>query len=195
QLQTIWADPHVIKHPIEYAAQLAPIVGVAEPDLRARLSQSKLEFVYVARQVEPSVVAKVKALGLAGIGFSPEAKRFYPDGTLAAPVLGFVGLDNNGLGGLEVGQEKQLAGRPGTVVGERDPQRTELPGTPAAVKATRRGTDLVLTLDESIQYEAERALIDQVNATQAHGGIAITADVRTGDILAMASVDGPTAPV
>jgi cell division protein FtsI (penicillin-binding protein 3) len=195
QLQTVWADPHVIKHPIEYAAKLAPIVNVPEPDLRARLSQSKLEFVYVARQVEPSVVAKIRALALPGIGFSPESKRFYPAGTLAAPVLGFVGLDNNGLGGLEVGDEKQLAGRPGTEIVERDPQGIALPGTTRTIKATRRGSDLVLTLDESIQYEAERALIDQVNATHAHGGIAITADVRTGDILAMASVDGPTDPV
>jgi cell division protein FtsI (penicillin-binding protein 3) len=129
QLQTVWADPHVIKHPIEYAAKLAPIVNVAEPDLRARLSQSKLEFVYVARQVEPSVVAQIRALALPGIGFSPESKRFYPAGTLAAPVLGFVGLDNNGLGGLEVGDEKQLAGRPGTEIVERDPQGIALPGT------------------------------------------------------------------
>src|SRR5581483_2675768 len=64
QRQTIWADPHVIKHPIEYAAQLAPIVGVPEADLRAKLSQKKLEFVYIARQVDPSVVARVKALDL-----------------------------------------------------------------------------------------------------------------------------------
>ena len=195
QRQTIWADPHVIKHPIEYAAQLAPIVGVPEADLRAKLSQKKLEFVYIARQVDPSVVARVKALDLAGVGFTPESKRYYPSGTLAAPLLGFVGLDNNGLGGLEVGEEKALAGRPGTVVVERDPQGIELPGTARTVKPTRRGSDLVLTIDESIQYEAERALTAQVEATQAKGGMAITADVRTGDILAMVSVDGATQAV
>jgi cell division protein FtsI (penicillin-binding protein 3) len=190
QRQTIWADPHVIAHPIEYAAQLAPIVGVAEADLRAKLSQKKLEFVYLARQADPSVVDRVKALHLAGIGFTPESKRYYPSGNLAAPLLGFVGLDNNGLGGLEVGDEKTLAGRSGTVEVERDPQGVDLPGTAHTITATRRGSDLVLTLDQSIQYEAERALTAQVAATQAKGGMAITADVRTGDILAMVSVDG-----
>jgi cell division protein FtsI (penicillin-binding protein 3) len=195
QRQTIWADPHVIRHPIEYAAQLAPIVGIPEADLRAKLSQKKLEFVYIARQVDPGVVNRVKALNLAGVGFTPESKRYYPSGDLAAPVLGFVGLDNNGLGGLEVGDEKTLAGRPGTVEVERDPQGIELPGTAHTITATRRGSDLVLTLDQSIQYAAERALTAQVAATQAKGGMAITADVRTGDILAMVSVDGGTPAV
>ena len=195
QRQTIWADPQVIKHPIEYAAQLAPIVGLPEADLRAKLSQKKLEFVYLARQVDPGVASRVRALNLIGVGFTPESKRYYPSGNLAAPVLGFVGLDNNGLGGLEVGDEKALAGRPGQIVVDRDPQGIELPGSAHTVVPTRRGSDLVLTLDQSIQYEAERALTDQVTATQAKGGMAITADVRTGDILAMVSVDGATPAV
>ncbi len=192
QLQSVWADPQVIEHPVEYAAALAPLVGEPELDLRARLSEKDKAFVYVARKVDPAVAEKVKALSLAGVGFTPESKRLYPAGDLAAPLLGFVGLDNDGLSGLEAGSEKALAGRPGTVVVERDPQGLDLPGTQRTVRATARGSDLVLTLDGSIQYEAERALVDQVTAAKAKGGMAVVADVRTGDILAMASVDGAT---
>jgi cell division protein FtsI (penicillin-binding protein 3) len=191
--ETIWADPRVIRQPAEYAARLAPIVGVDEPELRARLSQRDRAFVYVARKVEPEVAAAVRRLDLAGIGFAPESKRYYPAGELAAPVLGFVGLDNEGLSGLEHALDRTLAGRPGRLVVERDPTGTNLPGTERTVRHAARGVDLVLTIDRSIQYETERALVDQVNALDARGGMAIVMDVRTGDILAMATIDGETA--
>jgi cell division protein FtsI (penicillin-binding protein 3) len=191
--QTVWADPRVIKHPAEVAAKLAPIVGMDEFELRSRLSQSDKAFVYVARKVEPDVANQVRKLGLTGVGLVPESKRYYPSGDLAGPVLGFVGLDNDGLSGLESALEGTLAGHPGEVTVERDPTGNDLPGTERTLRATQRGVDLVLTLDQSIQYETERALVDQVNAVDAKGGIAIVMDVRTGDILAMANVDGETA--
>ena len=78
QLQSVWADPQVIEHPVEYAAALAPLVGEPELDLRARLSEKDKAFVYVARKVDPAVAEKVKALSLAGVGFTPETKRLYP---------------------------------------------------------------------------------------------------------------------
>jgi cell division protein FtsI (penicillin-binding protein 3) len=191
--ETVWADPRVIRHPAEYAAKLAPIVGIDEVSLRDRLSQSQRAFVYIARKVEPDVASAVRKLALPGIGLAPESKRYYPAGDLAAPVLGFVGLDNDGLGGLESAMEGTLAGKPGKVTVERDPTGTELPGTERTLESAHRGVDLVLTLDQSIQYEAERALVDQVNAIDAKGGMAIVIDVRTGDILAMATIDGETA--
>ncbi len=190
---TIYADPRVVESPAEYAAKLAPLVGVDEFTLRARLAQPGSAFAYVARKVEPEVADAVRALRLPGVGFLREPKRYYPAGELAAPVLGFVGLDNNGLSGLEQALEGTLAGRPGRVAVERDPTGTELPGTARTVDDARRGVDLVLTLDRSIQWETERALVEQVGATDAKGGMAIVIDVRTGDILAMATVDGETA--
>ena len=132
-------------------------------------------------------------LGLTGVGLAPESKRYYPSGALAGPVLGFVGLDNDGLSGLESALEGTLAGQPGEVSVERDPTGNDLPGTERTVRPAQRGVDLVLTIDQSIQYETERALVDQVNAVDAKGGMAIVIDVRTGDILAMANVDGETA--
>lgn len=191
--QTIWADPRVIEHPAEVAAAIAPLVGVDEVELRVRLSQPDRAFTYVARKVEPEVATAVRKLGFAGVGFAPESKRFYPAGQLAAPVLGFVGIDNEGLSGLEDAMDTTLAGHPGQLVVERDPTGTHLPGTERTVTAAARGVDLVLTLDRSIQYEAERALVEQVDAVRAKGGMAVVMDVRTGDILAMATVDGATA--
>ena len=189
---SVWADPQVVKNPSRYAAKLAPIVGVDEASLRARLAQHQLGFVYVARQVEKSVARRVRALGLPGIGFIPEAKRYYPAGALAAPLLGFVGTDNQGLSGLEVGADKILGGRPGRMQIEQDPAGHALPNGQRRGRDAVRGSDLVLTIDESLQYQTERVLAEEVATTRAKGGIAVIADVRTGDILAMANVDAGT---
>jgi len=192
---SIWADPRVIKDPDVYAARLAPILGIDAVTLANELGAKNRAFVYVARTVERDVAAKVRALDLAGIGFVPETRRYYPAGALAAPLLGFVGVDNNGLAGLEAGQEGPLAGKPGRMEVERDPQGRELPDGQRRVTEPRSGQDLLLTIDQSLQYEAERVLSDEVGFAKAKGGTAVLADVRTGDILAMATVDGATANV
>jgi len=189
-VKSVWADPRVIERPAEYAAKLAPVVGVDEAELEARLSQRNLAFVYIARKVTDDVVRGVRALKLPGVHFVAETKRFYPKGDLAAPVLGLVGLDNNGLAGVESGYEKQLAGRAGRMVVERDPAGLDLPNGERRGTAPQRGTDLVLTLDQSLQYAVERELVAAVDQHNAVGGMALVADTRTGDILAMATVDG-----
>lgn len=191
--QTVYADPREVRDPERAASLLAPIVHVDEAALAKRLAAPDLAFVYVARKVSDATVAKVKALHLEGIGFVPESKRFYPAGRLAAPVLGFVGTDNDGLGGLESDYERFLRGRPGTVVAEEDPSGREIPATQRRDEPARRGGDLVLTLDQSLQWELERDLTTQVQDVKAKGGMAIVADVRTGEVLAMATVDGATA--
>jgi cell division protein FtsI (penicillin-binding protein 3) len=190
--QTVWANPRVVTDPAAYAAQLAPIAGVDEAVLRDRLSKRDKGFVYVARKVDEATVLKVKALGLPGVDLVPESKRFYPAGGLAAPVLGFVGTDNDGLGGLEAQYESRLEGKPGELSVELDPQGRELPDGTRSMVSSKRGGDLVLTLDQSIQYHAEQALTDAVTQANAKGGMAIVMDVTTGDILAMANVDGAT---
>jgi len=189
---SIWADPKLIDDPIAAANQLAPLVGVDAFTLAERFSEPGARFVYVARQVEPEVERQVKALDLDGIGYVPESKRYYPASPLAAPLLGWVGLDNNGLGGLEFGAESVLAGRPGRMTVEQDAVGRNLPDGERHVQAAERGADLVLTIDESLQFETERALAEEVTLAGAKGGIAVIADTRTGDILAMVSVDGAT---
>jgi cell division protein FtsI (penicillin-binding protein 3) len=191
-VQTIVADPSVVPDPAGYAEALAPILGVNERELRHRLADHNAAFAYVARQVGDGAAAKVRALGLDGITSIPESKRFYPSSALAAPVLGFVGVDGNGLGGLESGHEQALAGKAGFIALERDPQGRDIPNGKRRGDAARRGNDLVLTLDQSLQYETEQALVAAVERANAKGGTAVIADVKTGDVLAMATVDGPT---
>jgi cell division protein FtsI (penicillin-binding protein 3) len=188
--QTVWANPKVVTDPAGYAAKLAPVLGIDQKVLAERLGQRSHAFVYLARKVDDSTAEAVEALGLEGVDFVPESKRFYPSGTLAAPLLGHVGIDNNGLAGLEVQYDKKLAGKPGELVVEQDPQGRRIPQGYSRLEPATRGNDLVLSLDQSLQYELERALVDAVSAATARGGLAIVADTRTGGILAMANVTG-----
>jgi len=189
---TIVADPKVIKDPIGYAAKLAPIVHADELQLQARLSVAGSRFAYVARKVDDATAKQVEALHLPGISFTSESKRFYPSGSLAAPLVGIVGTDNTGLAGIEYQFDKSMTGADGQAQVERDPQGNDIPGGQRQVKAAERGQDLVLTIDQSLQWNTEQALLQGVSTAGAKGGIAIVMDVQTGDVLAMASVDGAT---
>jgi cell division protein FtsI (penicillin-binding protein 3) len=189
---TVVADPRVIKDPLVYAAKLAPIVHVDQAELAARLSDRKSAFAYVARKIDDETAKQVRALDLVGISFQDESRRFYPNGSIAAPVVGFVGTDNNGLAGMEYHYDKLLTGTSGTVQVERDPQGNDIPGGERQVSAAKRGQDLVLTIDSSLQWNTEQSLLQGVTAMNARGGTAIVVDVQSGDVLAMATVDGAT---
>jgi cell division protein FtsI (penicillin-binding protein 3) len=189
---TVVADPRVIKDPLVYAAKLAPIVHVDQAELAARLSDRKSAFAYVARKIDDETAKQVGALDLVGISFQDESRRFYPNGSIAAPVVGFVGTDNNGLAGMEYHYDKLLTGTSGTVQVERDPQGNDIPGGERQVSAAKRGQDLVLTIDSSLQWNTEQSLLQGVTAMNARGGTAIVVDVQSGDVLAMATVDGAT---
>jgi cell division protein FtsI (penicillin-binding protein 3) len=186
---TIDADPRVITDPAGDAAKLAPIVGVDEATLRARLADKQQGFVYIARKVDPSVAAAVRKLNLPGIGYESEPKRYDPANPLAAPLLGFVGTDNTGLAGIEASEGSKLAGRSGRLVVQEDPRGQALPNGTHEQQPARQGSDVELTIDQSMQYAVEQALTSEVVQDQAKGGMAILADTRTGGILAMASVD------
>ena len=112
---------------------------------------------------------QVRDLDLVGISFQDESRRFYPVGTVAAPVVGFVGTDNNGLGGMEYHFDELLTGTPGSVQVERDPQGNDIPGGERQVTAAKRGQDVVLTIDSSLQWKTEQALLQGVVAMNAQG--------------------------
>ena len=184
---TVWADPHLVTDPMGEAAKLAPVLGLPAADLQVLLSKDA-GFVYLARKVTDTVAAQVKALKLDGVAYLDEPERFLPAGSLAAPLIGQVGLDNNGLSGLELQYEKQLAGQPGEMIVERDPKGHDIPGGLHRFQPASKGQDLVLTLDRSLQYQAEQALAAEIQQDKAKGGMAIVMDSKSGEILAMANL-------
>ena len=184
---TVWADPHLVDDPSATAHALAGLLGLDPVTLQDRLTQQP-HFVYLARRIDDSTAAKVRALNLKGVYFLQEPKRFSPAGDLATPVLGAVGSDNEGLSGLEVAYEKLLAGRPGRLVVQQDPSGRDIPGGNRQLQPSAPGSDLVLTLDRSLQYETEQDLAAEIVKANAKGGMAAVMDTRTGEILAMASL-------
>jgi len=188
--QTVWANPKVVTDPAGYAAKLAPVLNLDKKVLTDRLSDKSHAFVYLARKVDDATADAVKKLNLVGVDFVPESKRFYPSGPMAAPLLGTVGIDNDGLAGLEVQYDKVLAGKPGELTVEQDPEGRRIPQGYSRLEPAQRGSDLILSIDQSLQYELEQALVDAVGAATAKGGRAIVEDTRTGSILAMANVTG-----
>ena len=185
--KTVWANPHLVTDPAGEARLLAPVVNVDQALLQDRLSRDA-GFVYLARKVDDRVARKVAALHLDGVALVDEPKRFNPAGPLAAPLLGSVGLDNEGLSGLELQYDKRLRGEPGELIVERDPTGQEIPAGQREFKAAQRGDDLELTIDRSLQYQTERALGDEIVKSSAKGGIAVVMDPKTGEILAMANL-------
>lgn len=194
---TVWANPRLVTDPAGEAAALAPMLGVDAAVLQERLSRDAA-FVYLARTVPDSVAAQVQGLGLAGVSLIEEPKRFTPGNDLAAPVLGAVGTDNEGLSGIELQFEKTLAGKPGKKTVEQTPAGQPYDGL-RQLTSPKRGDDLVLTLDRSLQFETERALANEITVARARGGVAIVMDTATGEILALANLsanpDGVGPPV
>ena len=151
-------------------------------DILARMQASR-DFAWVARKMDPSVYQQVKALHLKGIYFQREFKRYYPDQTLAAQMLGFVGSSGEGLGGLEYQFNKDLRGTPGRMYTAVDARRHVLG---SQERDPKPGENLVLTIDANIQYMAEKALDANMARTKAKRGIIIVQDPHTGQILALA---------
>jgi len=171
------------------AALLAKIVHAdpldgftQEKQIDARFNASK-HFAWVARKVSPEIAARVKQLNLKGIYLQPEFKRFYPNGDLGSHVLGYVGTDDNGLGGLEAKFDEELHGEPGHEFTAIDAKRHVL-GSDESDPIP--GENLQLTIDSNIQHMAEQALDAQMDKVKASHGTIVVQDPHTGQILALA---------
>jgi cell division protein FtsI (penicillin-binding protein 3) len=187
--ESIYADPQVISDPKAVAKTIAAIRGI---DGSAEEIEKKLAsgggFVWVARQLPLSVAAEVKRLKINGLYSLEEHRRSYPHGTLAANVIGYVGLDGVGLAGIEHSFDGYVRGRAGKVTVLRDARRgAYLVGAEGANRPAD-GKDVVLTIDSVVQFVTERALSRTVDKYRAAGGSAIVMDPRDGSILAMASL-------
>jgi cell division protein FtsI (penicillin-binding protein 3) len=153
-----------------------------EKQIERRLTDSR-NFAWVARKQSPAVIARVKALNLKGVYFQKEFKRFYPDQQLAAQVLGYVGMDDDGLAGVEEDYEKQLHGTPGHMLTAVDARHHALDSQERDPLA---GQNLVLSIDANIQFMAEQALDRNMERTGAANGTVVVQDPHTGQILALA---------
>lgn len=189
-LTMVFTDPKHVTDPVGAAAKLAGILKEDPAELAAKLRGSVPgdRFEYIARQAEPELARKLKALNIDGIYFEPEPKRYYPGGRLAAHLLGFVNLEGTAFGGVEGSYDGILAGEPGEMTLEQDPAGTPLPQAEYNQTRAKPGRSLFLTIDKEIQYFTEHTLVEATRLYNASAGSAIVMRVGTGEILAMANV-------
>jgi cell division protein FtsI (penicillin-binding protein 3) len=185
---TIAAVPTDIDDPEDVAAQVCSALAGCGPDRRQAIAKSlnkKGSFAYIARQVSPEEAKRVRDLSLPGITLLKESRRYYPNSELAAHVIGYVGVDNVGLGGIESAYDSQIRGREGRVLIQADAKRHAIYSR--VEQAATAGAGIELTIDEYLQYIAERELRTGIEANHAVGGTAIIMDPHTGEILALAN--------
>jgi cell division protein FtsI (penicillin-binding protein 3) len=186
---TFYGTPKLLENPAGTALQISKILELdreQEGLLQDRLTNAEGGFVYVARQVPREQAEQLQEAELPGIGWYDEERRMYPAGATAGQLIGTVNVDGKGLEGIEMLYDRSLTGTPGMQVAVNDP--SGVPIDVLKLQRERDGRDVQLTLDATIQQEAERVLAATVRRTAAESATAIVMDPRTGDILAMAGV-------
>ncbi len=186
-VDSVYGVPSKIDDPREVARQLSRILHENPRMLERKLAGDR-HFVWLSRKVEPAKARKVKDLDSSEVGLQAESRRFYPKKALAGPVLGFTGMDNEGLEGLELAYDKTLHGVSGWVLAEKDAMgRTVFPGGPGfQYKLPKPGHDIILTIDEVIQHIVEKELDVALAQARAKGGVCIVMNPGTGEVLALA---------
>tara|TARA_B100000427_G_scaffold148524_1_gene123529 strand:+ start:633 stop:2363 length:1731 start_codon:yes stop_codon:yes gene_type:complete len=184
----IYAIPHEIENKWILAKKTASILDSDRKELSDKLYASKAPFLWLKRHASEATMKQLKDLKLKGIGYIKTEKRVYPNNELASHIMGFVGIDNQGLSGLEYLYDKQLKGSSGKVILDGDPRGTQLVSGKKTKIPPNDGQSIITTLDSSIQFMAEKFLSQAVKKHQAEAGQVIIMDPKTGDILAMAVV-------
>lgn len=185
-VKTVYATPSQVTDPEMAAAELALILKLPKEILQEKLTR-KSGFEYIARKIDPDIAERVKAAGIPGVGLIDESTRCYPAQSLAAQLIGYVGMDNAGLSGLEYSFNELLAGTRGEQDVEKDAAGNPIPGVGTMKEAPVDGSSLELTIDEDIQFKAESVLDAAVQEYSAKNGTLVLMDCRTGEILAMAN--------
>jgi len=185
EVPSVFGVPASLENPSGTARDLARVLRVRADEIEKKLRQER-NFVWIARKVDPEQGRRLERLSLEGIGTVMEGRRFYPKGPLLSHVLGFAGMDGQGLEGVERRYEPYLRGEKRNIVLQRDALgRTVFPKG-LTEQGPSSGHNLTLTIDEIIQYIAEKELDDAVTAAQAKGGVVIVMEPKTGAVLAMA---------
>ncbi len=169
------------------AAALSPVLEVPADQLRANIDPKSDRPVVLKSAVPSAVAQQVQQLSLPGVYLDKEPVRQYPEGSLAAQILGFVGKDFSGLAGLELSYNQELAGTPGVIDTQKDTAGQEITPGRRLLTPPVQGSDLVLTLDRYVQREAERLLNQAVIDSKSSGGLILIMEPQTGNILAAAN--------
>lgn len=192
----ITVDPSLVKDEDALLSDLSKLTIFDETKLTKELKNKKSRFAFVAKKVDEPTAKRIQAKTLPGIIVTKSSKREYPAGDTASNLVGFVGEDLNGLGGIEYKYNTKLSGKNGSEIIERDRQGREISRDNKKVKQEIPGQDISLTIDQGLQFESERIVQEEVLSTHSKGGTAIIADVHSGEILSMVSiVGGPKKPV
>lgn len=187
KVDSIFGMPAEIKDHLRVARELSRATGRGLSHFRRELKKDR-SFVWLQRQVAPAVSRKIRVLELPGIGFIKENRRYYPKRELAAQVLGFAGVDNQGLEGVELYYDAHLWRDAVWLVVEKDALGHDILVAGPPVEALREGNEVRLTLDEVIQFAAQEELARGVRESRARGGCIVVLDPQRGEILAMANL-------
>ena len=182
-VDSCFAVPSEIADPDMVARLIGKVLDVSPDEIATRLAGSH-SFVWIARKLPPEKAERIAAMNLRGIYFQREGGRFYPKRELAAHVLGYVDIDEKGLGGVEYSLDDHIRSKPGKMLILTDAHRRWYDSTD---KAPDTGTSVVLTLDEKIQYIAEKELAQAIHDTQAKSGTVIVENPNTGELLGVAN--------
>ena len=186
EVDSVYINPKEVDNKKLTAEQLASRLGMPKREMAAKLKSSR-QFVWVKRQISPQESKAVRALDLPGVHYIKEHKRFYPNGRLAAQLIGFTGLDPRGLEGLELKYDGVILGEGGFLITERDAVGQGLGGGSDEVAGAALGGKLELTIDKSLQFLVEKELGETVKRFEAASGTVVMLEPSTGRILAMAS--------
>jgi cell division protein FtsI (penicillin-binding protein 3) len=186
-VESIWASPPDVQIDTKKKQTLVKLLGLKAKEFDKKIANTQREFVYIKRRISPDLAAQVMSLEIPGIFMQREYKRFYPAGDVAAHVVGFTGIDDNGQEGFELAKNTHLSGKSGSrrVIKDR---RGHIVEDLEAVKVPQDGHDLVLSIDRRIQYLAFRELSKAVELHQAKAGAAVVLDAKTGEVLAMVNL-------
>ncbi|MBN2384674.1 penicillin-binding protein 2 [bacterium] len=183
-VDSLFAHPHQIEDVKETARILGPILHMSQKQIIGELSSDR-PFVWLARHISPQERSQIESADLTGLGFLKESKRYYPKRFLSGHVLGFAGVDNQGLEGLELKYDQILKGSEGWYICNLDARKRTI--LVNLIKSPTSGANLVLTIDEVVQYFAEKELSRACLEEKARGGMVVIMDPKTGAILAMAN--------
>ena len=190
-VNSIYGVPSIVENPRTLARRLSRILH-RDPRVLERKLSTKRHFIWLCRKVDPAVAEQVDALGTREVGMLLESRRFYPKKDLAGTAIGFTGIDNEGLEGVELSYNKVLRGASGWVLAAKDATgRTVFPGGHALqYRLSKPGKDIILTIDEVIQHIVEKELDKALAVTRAKYGTGIVMDPRTGELLALSVRSG-----